>query len=101
MSKKIVFLDEKNNIILRSELTELQLDENYILNESMKRFNDPEPCIIYRSYIIKKFYIEFYDFINNFNYGSANNVFVWSKVPNYIKDAIKLSKIPFTFTVNK
>ncbi len=99
MSKKILFLDEYDNTILYSELTELKLNDGYVLDQAIKKFRDPEPCIIHRTIIMQKFYIEFDDFLNNFKDMNKNNEFLWSKIPKDINEAIDLNELPFKFIV--
>ena len=101
MSRRLIFFDGNNDIILESELVELDLNEDYILREAIKRFNNPEPCIIHRTHIIKKFHIEFYNFIEEAKKEVIKNEFIWSNTPMYIREAINLNKTPYKFTVNE
>lgn len=45
-------------------VTELPLEEEYIIAKSIERFNESEPCIIYRTHIGKIFYMELYEKLN-------------------------------------
>ena len=56
--RKIRLLDKDSNSIYESYLLELPIKEQCILSESKKVFNDSEPCIIHRNYVIKKICIE-------------------------------------------
>lgn len=99
MSKKIIFFDEFDNIILKTEMTDLPLKDNYVVNKSFELFSDPEPCIIHRTFIIKNFYIKLDDFINESKYYNPKLEFCWSKIPEYIRNAINLDKVPAKFSV--
>ena len=62
--KEIAFLDSLGNVLLINKLTSIPLKEHYIINKSVVLFRDCEPCIIHRTFIMKKFYIEIDDFFN-------------------------------------
>ena len=50
--------------IYKGKIENIPIKEEYILNESMNLFMDDDPCIIYRSLIIKKILIKFIDELN-------------------------------------
>lgn len=62
----IKIIDEKGNEIFNGAVTELPLKEEYIIAKSIERFNESEPCIIYRTHIQKIFYLELYEKIERF-----------------------------------
>lgn len=56
--RKIIFLDQENDILRESEITRLPLCEKSILAGSVKFYNDPEPCMIHRGAVMTRFYME-------------------------------------------
>lgn len=56
---KIVHKD--GEVVYEGLISDLPLKEDYILLKSMEFFNEKEPCIIYRTHIMKKFYLALYD----------------------------------------
>lgn len=57
-------IDSDGKIIFHGMITDLPLKETYIYSKSLELFNEKEPCIIYRTHIMKKFYLELYDFLS-------------------------------------
>lgn len=55
-------------------ITELPLKEDYIISKSIERFNESEPCIIYRTSIAKKFYIQLFDKLKYFKENNITNI---------------------------
>ena len=41
--------------------------KEYIVEKSVELYKEPEPCIIYRTHIMKKFYIEVMDYLQEKN----------------------------------
>ena len=56
--KVLSFIDCNGNIILKEKVTSLPLKEECIINKSIELFNDCEPCIIHRTFVMKKIFIE-------------------------------------------
>ena len=48
-------------IILEKKVNYLPLKEDIIISQSIHSFNDPEPCMIHRSAVMKIIYVEFLD----------------------------------------
>ena len=87
--KTITFIDKDNNVILSVKVTALPLKEDYILKKSKEYFNCDEPCMIYRSSILKRFIIEFEDYWD-LNFIGKNKVFR-NNLPNYLIEPINLA----------
>lgn len=59
MSSKIISLvDFSDSIIYEDRFSSLPIKEDGIVNKSIELFHDSEPCIIHRTFIMKKFYFE-------------------------------------------
>jgi hypothetical protein len=62
--KIITFIDLKGRTQLQCKLNSLPLKEEKIIEKSVELFNDPEPCIIHRSFAIKKVLVEIGEYFN-------------------------------------
>jgi hypothetical protein len=56
--KIITFIDCNGNIICKQKLTSLPLKEKCIIDKSIELFSDCEPCIIHRTFVMKKIFFE-------------------------------------------
>lgn len=54
----IRFADNSNTVLLERKLISLPLDETVVINKSIEFFNDPEPCMIHRSAVMKRLFAE-------------------------------------------
>lgn len=59
---RISLLDCNKNIISTKRLTEIQIKEECILKKSIEWYNDPEPCMIHRSAVMKRIYFELLEY---------------------------------------
>jgi hypothetical protein len=59
------------SVIFCGLITELPLREDYIITKSIERFNESEPCIIYRTSIAKRFYLQLFE---KLKYFKENNI---------------------------
>lgn len=62
----ITFIDNKGKVILEQKLTSLSLREEALISKSIEFFNDPEPCMIHRSAVMKRMYMEISDLLSDF-----------------------------------
>jgi hypothetical protein len=58
-----IFLSNDKKVLGKVYFNDIVPTEEYIINTSIKKFNTDEPCIIYRTSIIKNFQLELYDYI--------------------------------------
>ncbi|MEX1376246.1 MAG: hypothetical protein AB1Z23_02120 [Eubacteriales bacterium] len=60
---KVIFLDKDKNVLLETIIKELPINEESIIKKSIDYFNDPEPCIIHKTYSRNSIIFEINDFI--------------------------------------
>lgn len=54
----IRFVDNSDTVLLERKLISLPLDEAAVIYKSIEFFNDPEPCMIHRSAVMKRLFAE-------------------------------------------
>lgn len=59
--KNIRISDASGETIYDGPFNELPVKEEYIIKKSVELYQEPEPCIIYRTHILKKLYLEMLD----------------------------------------
>ncbi|HEX2926451.1 MAG TPA: hypothetical protein VHP38_09390 [Ruminiclostridium sp.] len=65
--KKIRFFDNEGGVKLECNFNSLPLKEEKIIEKSIELFNDREPCIIHRSFVMKKLLLEIDDCLQLFS----------------------------------
>lgn len=64
--KLVLHLISNNQTLLYSKLTSVPLREDAVLRLSEELFGDPEPCMIHRSAVMNRIYMELSEyFLNN------------------------------------
>ena len=95
MRKAIIrFIGENSEILLDKKLIALPLKEDFVINKSIEFFNDPEPCMIHRSAVMKRTYMEFFDYFNQLKGQGKDQVF-WDELPVSIKESLNICNKPY------
>lgn len=89
MAYIIVLLDENEEQLFSSKVESLPLAENVIIEKSIELLKDPEPCIIHKTYIMKKLFFEIDDFLKK-NISKNHLNIPWDTVPDEIKKMIDI-----------
>lgn len=59
--KNITLTAQNGDIIYEGSLNELPVREDYIIEKSKELYNEEEPCIIYRTHIMKSLYLAIWE----------------------------------------
>lgn len=90
--RSICFMDSRGKVILEKKVTSLPLREETVIAKSIEFFNDPEPCMIHRSAVMKRLYIEINDFLSN-ALQSEEKQLAWISMPTFIKSYINVPNV--------
>lgn len=86
--KSISFLDNSKNVIKSCKITSLPFAEVSIISKSIEFFNDPEPCFIHRSAVMKRMIIEMDDYFYSISKQGINEI-MWSTFPERFRQVIE------------
>lgn len=81
---KLRLVGHKNQLITEKKLLNLPVDETTLLELSVTIFDDPEPCMIHRSAIMKKMYVEIYDFLIEL-VEQKQSLVLWEDLPKHLQ----------------
>ncbi len=87
----LCFLDKNERILLEKKLTALPLKEDAIIQKSIEFFNDPEPCMIHRSAVMKRIFMEFGEFFSK-KLEEGNHELLWSEIPEKWKEIMDIGQ---------
>ncbi|OPZ93010.1 MAG: hypothetical protein BWY74_01321 [Firmicutes bacterium ADurb.Bin419] len=80
----ISFINCNGEIFFRAKITSIPLKEESIVKKCIELFNDSEPCIIHRSFAIKKIYFEIKDMFEQV-LNKGENVILKDNIPEIIE----------------
>jgi hypothetical protein len=63
----LTFYDQEQNVLLSRKLTAVPLRDKAIRALSMTYYSDPEPCIIHRSAVMNRIFMEVSDYFEKFS----------------------------------
>lgn len=83
----LCFLGDNDEVLFENKITALPLKENFIIEKSIEFFNDPEPCMIHRSAVMKRIYMQMQDFfLKSLEEGKYK--LAWEDLPYFMHDAL-------------
>lgn len=72
---EIVCMDATGAVLAEYPLNALPLREDTMIRLSIEFFRDPEPCMIHRSAVMSRMYMELYDYIAA---AAASGLYEWA-----------------------
>lgn len=81
------FIDGSGRTILKKKLTGLPLKEKIILAKSEEWFFDPEPCMIHRSAVMKRIYLEISEYLEELLKRGIQEQ-SWGNLPDHIRNIL-------------
>lgn len=88
--RKITFIDMNGRTELQCKLNTLPLKEEKIIEKSMELFNDPEPCIIHKSYVIKKLLLEIDEYLSEVLPEGKGRI-MYGSIPENIRELMSVN----------
>lgn len=88
-AKRLSFVSKDNDILLEVGITSLPLKENYVIRKSIELFNDEEPCIIHKTFCMKKLYLEIKDYFDNLLFEGYEHI-LWCNIPAKISELLDI-----------
>lgn len=82
-------LNEENHTVLQKKLTAIPLREESIIENSIRYFQDPEPCMIHRSAVMKKIYVEIQECFSAWLDGQP---IAWEDIPDHIASYLQVQE---------
>ena len=80
-------IDSNGTALLEKKVVHLPLKEEVIIEQSIYHFDDPEPCMIHRSAVMKKIFAEFIDYFEGlFSQGDHDQIEV--ELPDSLKQKL-------------
>ncbi len=84
---EISLKDASDRIMLKKKLTGLPLREEVVLKWSVEWFNDPEPCMIHRSAVMKRLFMEWAEYLEP-SMTSGKCEMAWTRVPAHLRQML-------------
>jgi hypothetical protein len=84
---EISLKDDSDRIIMKKKLTGLPLREEVVLKWSMEWFNDPEPCMIHRTAVMKRLFMEWAEYLEP-AMASGKCEMPWTQVPDHLRQML-------------
>lgn len=88
----LTLYDNQDDILCQKKLTSVPLKEESIIGQSVEIYNDPEPCMIHRSAVMSRMYMEIYKyFITRFK--SSQRTFLFRDLPDKLSSYFGIGHI--------
>lgn len=87
--KTLNLIGKNGQVVFQGKLASLPLKEEKIITKSIELFNESDPCIIYRTYAMKKIMLDIDDYMNTLLKNGKTKL-DWHDVPEEIKQSIDI-----------
>jgi hypothetical protein len=84
---EIRLLGREEKRIYTGRITDLPVPEDHILNKSMELFNDPAPCFIHRSAVLKRLYLEAEEYLED-GRRQGKTEWDWEELPFWLRQTL-------------
>lgn len=84
------FLNKEGEVLFERKLTAIPLKEEAIIRRSIEYFSDPEPCMIHRSAVMRRIFMEFGEFLNQ-NIEKGKLELLWNEIPEELRKIIDIN----------
>ena len=86
-AKNIIIYDKEDMVIFKGRIIALNLKEELIINMSIEYFNDPSPCFIHRSAVMKRLFVELEDYLESSS-DQGKSEWKMDEIPENIKNIL-------------
>jgi len=89
--KELTIINKDNVVLFNDKLINLPLKEKVIIDKSILYYNDPSPCFIHRSSIVKKMLYNFQTYIES-QLLEGKRELIWGDIPKEEREFIDLDE---------
>lgn len=89
-AKKITFIDVNGATQLECKFNSLPLKDEKIIEKSVELFNDHEPCVIHKSFAMKKLLFEIDEYFNQV-LPSGKGQIICETIPDNIRGLLNIN----------
>lgn len=86
---KICVLDCNKKAIFEKRVIDIPLKEEIVITKSIEWFNDPEPCMIHRSAVMKRLYFELLEYLES-QKNNGNRLLALETIPAPLLDMLDI-----------
>lgn len=86
---KISFISDTKNILLEKKLRTIPLKEEIVINKSIEFFSDPSPCMIHRSAVMLRLYMEMLEYMEE-HMGKDTRTMLWDDIPQHLRNYLDI-----------
>jgi len=87
----VTIIASDDTVILEKKVNYLPLKEELIIAQSIEFFNDPEPCMIHRTAVMKKIFVEFLEYFEElFSQSNASEIQI--ELPERLQQKLDIKK---------
>ena len=86
---RLRFIDKNGHVILDKALVGIPLKNSVIIAHSIEYFDDPEPCMIHRSAVMKRLFCEILEYFDTCAAGKGGRL-PWNDIQVSVKDCFDI-----------
>ena len=96
----LCFIGDHGEVHTEKKITSIPLNDDFVIQKSIEYFHDPEPCMIHRSAVMKRIYMQIQEFFLREMQMGRQQV-PWDELPCFVKEAFDLRENVQSVVVKK
>ena len=85
----LCFIGDHGEVHTEKKITSIPLNDDFVIQKSIEYFHDPEPCMIHRSAVMKRIYMQIQEFFLLAGEEGKQHI-LWNDLPCFVKEAFDL-----------
>ena len=70
----IIIITKSSKLLFHDDVFNLPIKDAEVISGSIEFFNDPEPCMIHRSAVISRYYIQICNWLDGIHYANDKSI---------------------------
>lgn len=87
--RKSIKIKKASELLYEGEVFCLPIKDMKVISGSIEFFNDPEPCMIHRSAVISRYYMEIVHWLDEINFDNGSEIEI-DDVPENLKELLDI-----------
>ena len=86
---RISLLSDSKKVLLEKKLSSIPLREENLIKKSIEFFDDPAPCMIHRSAVMLRLYMEILEYLEKHMEKETQSI-MWKDVPEHLRNYLSV-----------
>lgn len=97
---KISFLCDSEKVLFEKRISSIPLNEECVIKKSIEFFDDPSPCMIHRSAVMLRLYMEVLEYLEEHSDKQTRSI-LWNDIPEQLRNYLDMEDTSIKYVMLK